>query len=713
VFCAQHENYGYRGYFLRHLTFVEYVALVQEPVRVTAASSQATASEDPLSAPRKQAWRPGRQSMREFEYANEHPLRDGAGVKVYTQKLHALQKTVIISGRPPPALPSASDPNLNSKLDDFAEYYLLLFKPWTDPRTGPEGELNWDSFADYVEHLAASKCCWDQGRLGMIQAMAHAGKLPAATMQLLTAYRFRAADRWDDSETGRLAPRASQYGQGNKGADDARNGDYSDNEDVMGGIEDAAHEFTDFGQAYATYHKEQSVIHHQLQHLRMIEKSIPYHTDESGGLFLRSAPVTYNSHRITKREQIKEIIESLKSPDLGELVPASATEPGHRPSSPTADIESVRQERGSEFASIIGNILEKIEERRKIQESLANDGAVPEAMEPYNIFLTGGPGTGKTTLINELRQLCRLVATAPTGIAASHIAGGSTHYSFFGVGCHVDASPTGHLPKKHPQISAIQRVKEADVFLLDEVSMAKDQTLGMIDFYLRTIRKEIHPFYADQAFGGMIVIVTGDFFQLPPVQYAPLYKTVLKYSCAMPNVTSESDNLITRGNHLFARFRKVELTRQQRLQDDPNASLEQQEREGMHRRLISRFRSQHKPLDDDEAITYLQSRVISTSVASESNRIDDVAWQDATYIVSNNAQRAAINLARAKVFAKDHQTGLFWWPTNVQDSAIEEMDEDLMTTYYEHQTALWEYFVAGAPCYLTDNLNPTKVCNLL
>ena len=181
----------------------------------------------------------------------------------------------------------------------------------------------------------------------------------------------------------------------------------------------------------------------------------------------------------------------------------------------------------------------------------------------------------------------------------------------------------------------------------------------------------------------------------------------------MPNVTSESDNLITRGNHLFARFRKVELTRQQRLQDDPNASLEQQEREGMHRRLISRFRSQHKPLDDDEAITYLQSRVISTSVASESNRIDDVAWQDATYIVSNNAQRAAINLARAKVFAKDHQTGLFWWPTNVQDSAIEEMDEDLMATYYEHQTALWEYFVAGAPCYLTDNLNPTKVCNLL
>ena len=136
---------------MRHLNFIEYVGLVQEPVRAAAAGSgKTTASEDVSSAPRVRGERRGRQTMTQFAYANGHPLLNATGDRAYQQKLYALQKTVCISGSRPPPLPSACDKNLNSKLDAFAEYYLLLFKPWDDPCTGPHGNLDWESFASYV-----------------------------------------------------------------------------------------------------------------------------------------------------------------------------------------------------------------------------------------------------------------------------------------------------------------------------------------------------------------------------------------------------------------------------------------------------------------------------------------------------------------------------------------------------------------------------------
>lgn len=129
----------------------------------------------------------------------------------------------------------------------------------------------------------------------------------------------------------------------------------------------------------------------------------------------------------------------------------------------------------------------------------------------HNVLLTGQAGSGKTFLLNEFIKRSRkngksVAITATTGLAATHL-GGSTIHSWSGIGIH-DELPTNffdNLPKNR-----IDTVKKADILIIDEVSMLHDYRLDLIDYVVSTLRKK-------QPFGGLQVILCGDFFQLPPI----------------------------------------------------------------------------------------------------------------------------------------------------------------------------------------------------
>ena len=131
-----------------------------------------------------------------------------------------------------------------------------------------------------------------------------------------------------------------------------------------------------------------------------------------------------------------------------------------------------------------------------------------------NIFLTGEPGSGKTHTINEYVAYLRArgiepAITASTGIAATHI-GGMTIHSWSGIGIK------GKLDKYDiDKISSskhiIKRIQCAKVLIIDEVSMLSPETFSTIDVVCRKIRKSPEPF------GGIQVVLVGDFFQLPPI----------------------------------------------------------------------------------------------------------------------------------------------------------------------------------------------------
>jgi ATP-dependent exoDNAse (exonuclease V) alpha subunit len=124
------------------------------------------------------------------------------------------------------------------------------------------------------------------------------------------------------------------------------------------------------------------------------------------------------------------------------------------------------------------------------------------------LLIVGRAGTGKTTLIREIlsNRNVRQVVLAPTGIAALQ-AGGQTIHSFFKI-------PPGlndlrDLPPIYGRQASL--IKSIDRMIIDEISMMRADLLDTVDFTLRRTRKR------DSPFGGIQVIMVGDFFQLPPV----------------------------------------------------------------------------------------------------------------------------------------------------------------------------------------------------
>jgi ATP-dependent DNA helicase PIF1 len=132
----------------------------------------------------------------------------------------------------------------------------------------------------------------------------------------------------------------------------------------------------------------------------------------------------------------------------------------------------------------------------------------------YNVFLTGAAGAGKTYVLNAyiryLRQHQVVVAvTASTGIAATHLSGQTIH-SWCGLGTR-DALSDGELELLASDKRLRKTVACAKVLVIDEVSMLHARQLAMVDRITKKLRG------GDEPFGGLQIVLCGDFFQLPPV----------------------------------------------------------------------------------------------------------------------------------------------------------------------------------------------------
>lgn len=131
-----------------------------------------------------------------------------------------------------------------------------------------------------------------------------------------------------------------------------------------------------------------------------------------------------------------------------------------------------------------------------------------------NVFLTGEPGAGKTYVLNRYvnwLESCSVpvAVTASTGIAATHI-GGMTIHSWSYIGAR-DVLTQYDLDAIANNEKVVKRIKKARVLVIDEISMLDGRMLDMVEAVCRTVRQ------VGEAFGGLQVILVGDFFQLPPI----------------------------------------------------------------------------------------------------------------------------------------------------------------------------------------------------
>jgi ATP-dependent exoDNAse (exonuclease V) alpha subunit len=129
-----------------------------------------------------------------------------------------------------------------------------------------------------------------------------------------------------------------------------------------------------------------------------------------------------------------------------------------------------------------------------------------------SVLLTGPAGAGKTFVLNQFIRMAKsegkhVSVTATTGLAATHL-GGTTIHSWSGIGVsdQLYSGFVDNIAKGRKEI-----IEKTDVLIIDEISMLHDYRLDMVDEVCRAVRGK------DEPFGGIQLIMSGDFFQLPPI----------------------------------------------------------------------------------------------------------------------------------------------------------------------------------------------------
>lgn len=171
-----------------------------------------------------------------------------------------------------------------------------------------------------------------------------------------------------------------------------------------------------------------------------------------------------------------------------------------------------------------------------------------------NVFITGSAGTGKTYLLRQFirymqeRQIYPTVV-APTGIAASHLKGQTIH-SFFALGIRDSVVDNGYVEFLLGKNYLKSRFAKLQILIIDEISMVSPELFSSMDKVLRAFKNSPEPF------GGVQVVISGDFFQLPPVSkespeirfawQSPVWRLLNLQSCYLQEkFRQKDDRLIT------------------------------------------------------------------------------------------------------------------------------------------------------------------------
>ncbi len=204
--------------------------------------------------------------------------------------------------------------------------------------------------------------------------------------------------------------------------------------------------------------------------------------------------------------------------------------------------------------------MELIDEQQKVFEQIETSAA--------NMLITGRPGVGKTVLINALIERGKKIYTiaAPTGIAALNINGAKTLHSLFQIPTSKGILTGNYnLYDKSPAVMKHLKYRVKHL-IIDECSMVRADILDYINRLLQYAKGNNFPF------GGVQVIMFGDFYQLPPVVQALEKKQLREEGYDTPFVFSSK---------VFFGFKIIELTKVMRQKDEAFLDILEAARNGI------------------------------------------------------------------------------------------------------------------------------------
>ena len=323
------------------------------------------------------------------------------------------------------------------------------------------------------------------------------------------------------------------------------------------------------------------------------------------------------------------------------------------------------------------------------------------------ILMLGLPGTGKSFVIDAISQcvnylqLGHVLKTAHYGVAAMNIKG-STLHKIFKISCVEGINNKSDL-KDQDLIDLQNRLQAESLFMIiiDEISNVPPHLLQRVNRRLQSIRQ------CNKPFGGLAVLLVGDFLQKKPPGSLPLVHGLM-------HMTVYEDIKEKKNNSAFSHHDHFPYTKQKKTQ----GIADQTSNTYLGLKLFERFqlftlKEQQRASDDNEHITLLDKMskpnckvtVEDLSIYAKLTKTDvDNDFQNACYIVATNRERHNISFHMAQRYALKHKYPIIRWRLNIKwwmnrPSINEELDLlDKDPIFYDH-------FIKGIESYCTENIN--------
>ncbi|PPQ76034.1 hypothetical protein CVT25_002005, partial [Psilocybe cyanescens] len=239
------------------------------------------------------------------------------------------------------------------------------------------------------------------------------------------------------------------------------------------------------------------------------------------------------------------------------------------------------------------------EEQERAFRIIANH-ASSLAPDQLRMHLGGMGGTGKSQVIKAVVKMFemrgeshRFIVLAPTGTAAA-LLNGSTYHSALGIHSRSDKGQDFSRNEGAIINDVRSRLQGVRYIFIDEISMLSSRDLFAISQRLSQV------FNNDTVFGGMSMILAGDFAQLPPVGNLPFYSPGIKNT--QDARMRPSDQEATLGKIFWHQFTTVVILKQNMRQ------ITQSENDSKLRTALENMRYASCTQAD---IDYLNSRVAS------------------------------------------------------------------------------------------------------
>ncbi|RDB20445.1 hypothetical protein Hypma_012444 [Hypsizygus marmoreus] len=306
------------------------------------------------------------------------------------------------------------------------------------------------------------------------------------------------------------------------------------------------------------------------------------------------------------------------------------------------------------------------DEQDRAFKLITNHSLQQNTDEPLRMYIAGPAGTGKTRIINAVKdffekkqQARRFRLASYMGIAARNIAGMTLHAAL-SLGQNQRSNENS---KTHRDLIAMW--EGVDYLFIDEVSMISCQFLTRISDALSIAKGNSAPF------GGINIIFAGDFAQLPPVKETRLYA---KLKPTTPSSTPYAQKAAL-GRALWLSVDTVVILKTpQRQKGSSNEEFVN---------LLSRLR-EGKCTNRD--FNLLNTRVIDSETYPP---LSTTPWKHAPLIVYDNGTKDAINAHAAYAFARESGKCLHWYYANDKRRGVSITDENLtrhLLTYHSGKT---------------------------